>query len=157
MTVGSSPLPFATLPFGQQVNLAARSVRALLNAELDRAGITFPEWVALITLERIGPASRRDALRRQVAEDLQVEASSLDAVLDRLQSAGLMRAAAGDGARDESSIALTPAAEDLVRRLRAGIAGITAGLLEGLDAADVATTRRTLEVVTQRASARLAG
>jgi len=141
---------------GQDINVAARAVRRLLDALLDEAGITFAGWVAVLTLAQDGPAIRRDVLQRDLAENLQADASSITELLDQLESTGLVREASDAGAADAVHVRLTPDGEALVRRLQEGIGRITAELYSGFDPTDLATTRRVLVEVTERANARLA-
>lgn len=143
----------ATILTGQDIGMAARATRALLDMVLDEAGTTFEIWVTLNTLAQTGSPVRRDALRWDLAGRLGVDESSITPLLDQLASAGLVEASRVPG----GTVDITPDGEAMYGRLRDAIARTSADLYAGLDPDDLAVTRRVLLEVTDRATARLDG
>jgi DNA-binding MarR family transcriptional regulator len=132
---------------GMDINLAARATRAVFDTLLGKGGITFAEWVALRTLALQGPAIERDTLKDTLTSLLPGEAPAGE-LLDALRSRGLL----GD---DGDRIVLTADGEALFGRLQGEVGRTTAELYGDLDPEDLATTRRILAEVAQRANARL--
>jgi DNA-binding MarR family transcriptional regulator len=147
MSTTQAPPP----PFGQVVGETQRALSGLLRDILDRAGTTFETWVTLNTLATRppGPGPSRDELRDDLAAALAAEASSISALLDRLEAGGLLRL---DGGR----VALTAEGEAFHRRLRDSIGRLTARLIDGLDRNDVEAALQLLREVGARAQKLLA-
>jgi hypothetical protein len=112
--------------FGQQLGAAAAASRAAIDAFLAGEGTTFLHWAVLHSLSTGGAAPLDDG-----------------AVAD-LVAAGLVTRPAGGG------LALTPAGADRYRTLRSGVEALSASLLAGVPADDLATTRRVLLTMVQR-------
>jgi DNA-binding MarR family transcriptional regulator len=129
---------------GQDIGVAARAVNAVLLALLDEIGATYPEWIALRTLTQDGPAAR-NALLGVLAGRLDTTVEETGELLDRLGSAELVR----QGDRVE----LTAAGRVRYERLLAEVGRVSAPLYRGLDPEDLATARRVLVTVTERARA----
>ena len=68
--------------------MAAAATRALLDGLLARAGTDFPAWVALRRLAQPGPAPTVDELRRDLANLLTADATSVALVVERLAARG---------------------------------------------------------------------
>lgn len=132
---------------GQDIGEAQRAVHALLIELLAAKDRTYPDWIALRTLTQDGPVIGRDELRRLLAERLDAEPPAVVALLDRLGSTGLIR-----DAGDPPAVELTPAGAALYQALLADVAQATARIYADLDPADLATTRRVLHHVTERAT-----
>jgi DNA-binding MarR family transcriptional regulator len=130
---------------GQDIGEAAAAVRVLLTDLLDRAGLVFEDWVALRMLALAGGSVDRETLQRDLARELRTDRSTIAASLARLEEAGLLGRA--DGA------ALTIWGEALLGRLRDAVAQASAQVYSGMDPEDLATTRRVLREVTERANA----
>jgi DNA-binding MarR family transcriptional regulator len=148
----TSPAPLS----GQNIGEAARAVNRLLIAILDEAGITFEEWVALRTLALDGSAVRRDALRQNLAENLDTDPASIVALLDQLASAGMVHETSDTGDQDAILVELTPDGDALYQRLLETVGRTSARLYSGLDPNDLAATRRVLVEVTERAKSQVA-
>jgi DNA-binding MarR family transcriptional regulator len=136
--------PPPALPFGTTVAFAQRALTAALHEHLAETGTTAGTWYALNMIVLRGPM-QSDALRRELAQAPEVDASSTGELVDRLASEGLIRLDAGE-------VSLTAEGEAEHARLRESISGRTAELLSPFDPSDVETTMRTLSAVTERAA-----
>jgi hypothetical protein len=145
----TTPLPTGAGFSGQDLGVAAVATRALLDGLLARAGTDFPAWVALRRLAQPGPAPTADELRRDLANLLTADATSAALVVERL-------AARGWTAQEGPVVTLSPDGVAFHRGLVEEIGRLTGELYRGIDAADLAATKRVLNEVTQRANARLA-
>jgi hypothetical protein len=137
----TQPRPFN----GQDINIAAAATRGVLDTLLASAGITFHQFVALrampgeraaVAEKAAGPGAGADAIRQAIVE---------------LAEAGL---AHGD------PIEPTVRGRELFERITATSVGVGDQLFDGISAADQATAKRVLDLVTERAlaaRARLAG
>ena len=147
---------------GRDIGEAEHAIRALLDRLLDEAGLSFPEWTVLFTLDGAGPVARGELVRRQ-AQGLKVPEAAAVATVDGLGSSGLLTpidqpegAGGPSGAGEDPRLTLTAAGEARYRPVRRAVSRISDELYGDLPAADVAATRRTLAEVTRRANARLA-
>jgi hypothetical protein len=134
--------------FGQTLALAERTLTETLRRHLAEREIAPETWYALQLIATRGPALSREALTDDLEGSRSLNADSTRELIARLEAEGLIH---GDGELD-----LTANGEILHRSLREYIAGPTARLLGGFDAADVATTMRTLQAITARAQEDLA-
>ena len=149
---------------GRDIGAAARSTNALLQRLLDDADLPFAEWTVLFTLAGTGPLAPDDLVRQQ-ADGLRVPEATARATVDGLLASGLIGpdSGSGDGDRDDSDdgadrpLVLTAVGEAVFRPLSDAVGRITVDLYGDLPAADLEATRRTLEEVTRRADALLAG
>ncbi len=134
-------------PLTRYIGEAERTLQALLQRQLRRAGLSFSEWVAMTILSGAAslPASR---LLEAVAGARVVAPGKESGLVDELVTRGLVRG--------EDELALTDKGLELFRPLRSNVGQITAGLLEDLPDSDVEATRRVLETITVRASRLLA-
>jgi DNA-binding MarR family transcriptional regulator len=137
---------------GRDIGQTATAIQALLDRLLVQAGISFPEWTVLFTLDSAGPLSRGELVQRQV-HGLKVPEAEAQATVDGMRSSGLL-APAGDG--DDPALAPTEAAEAVFRPVRQAVSRLTVELYGDLPPADLEATRRTLAEVARRANARLA-
>jgi DNA-binding MarR family transcriptional regulator len=137
---------------GQQIGEAQRAMGALFNVLLTEVGISLETWVALAVLARSGGPMSRTGLRQELVDGFLADPATINPVLDALSASGLVRVA---GSGDGAELALTPEGLATHARMRDGIARDTAKVCAGMDAADLATTRRVLEEVTVRARALL--
>jgi DNA-binding MarR family transcriptional regulator len=132
--------PTSTL-FGQDLGVASRAGQRLLDAVLEREAMTFPEWVTLKLVHDTGAAIPRDALLARLGTALDLDA---DEVLARLESNGLL-------ATGTAGVELTEEGAARFATLFGAIRDLSAEVLAGLPAEDVATTRRILAEYTERA------
>jgi DNA-binding MarR family transcriptional regulator len=135
------------------INAAANAARAQLNAMLDRAGISFSHWIALVTIwnntiANSDPnASRTDLLRTLEAALAGVNPGAARAVLAELESAALVR----NTGEASPGVQLTPDGEATFRSIRDAIARLTAYELTGITDTELETTRRVLRLIAERA------
>lgn len=146
---GSESMTTAPPLTGQDINVAASATRALFNIQLDRAGIAFEEWVALRALAAPGPAQRA-TVRGRLAELLSVAPATVERLFDGLAARGLVRE---DGSGDAPTVDLTPEGRTVFEQVNNGGLAVAAELYGDMDADDLATTKRVLADVTERAKA----
>ena len=93
---------------------------------------------------------------RELGAGLDVDSSTVLALLRHLQSRGLVRETRPAGEATEGTpvhVELTPDGEAEHRRLRTIVGAAAAELYSGFDADELATTRRVLVTVTERVAA----
>lgn len=134
-------------PLTRYVGTAERTLQALLETELGRAGLSFPEWTVLTFLNSAG-ALAREQLAAALASGLIAGRKEADALIGAMIGKGLI--AAGDG-----GLSIAVAGAEIYLPVRKAVESITTGLTEGIPEVDLATTRRTLEALTRRAAALL--
>jgi DNA-binding MarR family transcriptional regulator len=147
---------------GRDIGEAENAIRALLDRLLEEAGLSFPEWTVLFTLDGAGPLSRSELVKRQV-HGLKVSEAAARATVDGLRSSGLLapvdRAGDADGPGgdgEDRRLTRSAAGEARYRPVRQAVSRITDELYGDLPPADLEATRRTLAEVTRRGNARLA-
>src|SRR5262245_41087548 len=141
----TTPTPALT---GREIGQAQRAIGALLDRKLAAAGLPFPEWTVLFTLDATGQLAADDLVARQV-DGLKVPEGEARATLDGMVGGGML---APDGDR----LAPTAAAEGVFRPIRDDVSRLTVELYGDLPPEDLEATRRTLAEVTRRANAKLA-
>jgi DNA-binding MarR family transcriptional regulator len=160
MTTSTSPAspPVPPALNARVIGAAQRSTNALLQRLLDDADLPFAEWTILFTLAGTGPPGRpmaRGALVRQQADGLKVPESTVEATLDGMLASGLLTAASTDA--DDAVLAPTAAGMAVYQPIRDVVDQISQTIYGDLPPDDLEVTRRTLEEVTRRADALLAG
>ena len=140
---------------GQDINLAARATRQVLEVLLAEQGTSFTPFAALNQIVVLGPSVDRDGLVRRLGSAFALDDASVPAILHGLQARGLVHQTTSSGAAASAQVELTAAGEDEHQRLTRLVAGLTAELYRGFDADDLATTRRVLVAVTERATAQI--
>jgi DNA-binding MarR family transcriptional regulator len=133
--------------FGRTLAFAERALTATLRRHLAERDTQPETWYALQLIATRGPGLARDALSADLEGSRTLDTDSTRQLLARLEAEGLIR---GDATLD-----LTADGEALHRSLREYIAGPTALLLGQFDLADIETTVRTLQGITERAEERL--
>ena len=128
---------------GQDIGEAAAAIRALLDEQLEKAGLVFEDWVVLRTLA--GGRQEREALLRGVTQGLRTDRSAIDDALARLEEVGLVNA--------KDDVGLTTAGHALCGHLQEAVGQASAQVYGGMDRDDLATTRRVLHAVRERALA----
>jgi DNA-binding MarR family transcriptional regulator len=146
---GSESMTTAPPLTGQDINVAANATRALLDVQLDRAGLAFEQWVALRALTAPGPAERA-TVRGRLAELLSIPPATVDELLDGLAARGLVRE---DGTVDTAAVDLTPQGRAAFDQVNDGGLATAAKLYGDMDSGDLATTKRVLADITERARA----
>ncbi len=142
--------PVAPL-FGEQLGNTHRAVRALFNDVLGANATTFDRWVVLRMLARHGSAMRGADLRRDLAEGLETDSSSVAKLVQRVEVDGLIRETAAPGEPEATLVELTSEGEAIHQRLSEAAQGTGDRLLGGLDPDDLQTTLRVLGQVHERA------
>lgn len=125
---------------------AAKAVRSLVGVVLDNHDVTLAEWVALRMLDVAPGRVSQPALRDGLVLALDVDAAEATALLCSLEGRGLLCYDAFEQA------GLTVAGAALFGEIGAGVAAITDEVYVGIDASELATTRRVLASVAARAS-----
>jgi DNA-binding MarR family transcriptional regulator len=131
---------------GQDINLAARASRQALDVLLAEQGTSFAPCATLNTIVALGASLDREALVRHLGAGLDVDAATVRAVLHGLQARRLV-------ALSDEHYVLTAEGKAEHQRLSQPVAALTAELYGGLDADELAATRRVLVALTERASA----
>jgi hypothetical protein len=139
-------------PLTRDIGEAERSLRALLERELDGTGLSFAQWTAHVFLAGAGPLPEGELIGRLLAGRVAPEADARTAV-DGLRAAGLV---AATGEHGDGALALTSAGEAVFAPLRGAVAAITEDLHRDLPTADVDAARRTLAEIARRANRALA-
>jgi DNA-binding MarR family transcriptional regulator len=106
---------------GRDIGQAAKATGALLDRLLAEAGISFPEWTVLFTLDSAGPLSRGELVQRQV-HGLKIPVAEAQATVDGMRSSGLLTPA-GDG--DDPALEPTEAGEAVFRPVRQAVSRLT--------------------------------
>jgi DNA-binding MarR family transcriptional regulator len=145
--------PFAPPVTGQDINVAARATRSLLDVVLGEAGTSFAPFATLNVIATRGPAVARAEVVRQVGYGLDVDSSTVLGLLHQLQSRGLVRQTRPGAEEAPVQVELTPEGQAEHRRLTTLVGAATAELYRDFDPDDLATTRRVLVAVSERASA----
>jgi DNA-binding MarR family transcriptional regulator len=141
---------------GQVIGETERALEPLLDGLLRKLGTNFPTRVALQLLTTKGPVVSRADLERDLEALLRqrdlaaVQDASSSGLVDQLESAGLIRPVSGQGLGN-GQVEMTDAGRTLHQRIVEGIARNSAELFGGIDIDDLATTRRVLVLVTERA------
>jgi|SRR4051812_20966533 DNA-binding MarR family transcriptional regulator len=131
--------------FGYTLALAERTLTRVLREHLAERGTEPETWYALQLVATRGPGLAREALSADLAGSRSLDTESTRELLARLESDGLIH---GD-----SHVDLTPEGAALHRSLRDYVAVPRQRLLSEFDEADVETTIRTLQAITERALA----
>ena len=138
MTTPSSPAPPLT---GQDINVAARATRQALIAGLAPLGVGFEEWV-VVNLVGSGQVTDEAAMRARLTAGLGSSAAELD---ELLESSDLVARTDGGG------LALTAAGRETFAAGTKISDALVAELYAGFEPDELATTRRVLVELTERA------
>jgi DNA-binding MarR family transcriptional regulator len=130
--------------FGQTLAFTERTLTAVLHDHLAQRGVEPGVWYAVKLIATRRPGLSRRQLRRDLEESQNVAAASVPGLLDQLEADGLIH---GD-----TRVDLTTAGEARYQELRDYVGGPTARLLGQFDLADIETTVRTLQAITERAA-----
>jgi hypothetical protein len=130
---------------GQDIGQAHFATRAVLERLLAGAGLGFAGSLVL-NLLAAGPVAERQVVER-IAGGIKVPEGEARAAVAEVVAGGLVVAG--------PELALTPAGAAKQAYVRAGTAEIVDRLYGGLPAEDLATARRVLNTVTERANAEL--
>ncbi|MFN7023433.1 MAG: hypothetical protein ACK4QP_02720 [Pseudorhizobium sp.] len=132
-----------TPPITRFIGEAERTLQTLLLRQLQRAELTFAEWVALTILSGAGPVTV-SKLTESIADAKVVASGSERDVVTGLVQRGLV------GGEDKLNI--TEQGLEMFQPLRNKVREITASLILDLPDDDLATARRVLQTLTDRAN-----
>ncbi|MGC5022291.1 MarR family winged helix-turn-helix transcriptional regulator [Micromonospora sp. DT47] len=135
---------------GRVIGLAHHATRAVLERELARHGVSFPQSVALTAVADAGGVMSRSGLVGRITGGLKIDEWAAATTLTELTDAALVEALPGH------QVGLTEAGRALRGRIADAVAGITARLYADIPADDLAVAARVLTRVTERADAALA-
>jgi hypothetical protein len=141
MTTTAPPLT------GQDINVAARATRLLLVAGLDSIDTSFEHWV-VINLVATGQVAGATELKARLSTGLGLDDAAVDDLLDGLAAEHLL-------IRDGDALELTADGQHRWDQGQPIVAELVGWLYAGIDAEALATTRRVLVAVTERAQERL--
>jgi DNA-binding MarR family transcriptional regulator len=130
---------------GQDINLAARAVRDVLDELLAQAHLTFIQFVALQTLASPETPVDRQELVDDIATRLRADTHAVSVGLATLGRHGLVEDL-------PAQPRLTPQGRQLLERMQAAVGRATSVLYADFAADDLATTRRVLVELIDRAS-----
>jgi hypothetical protein len=133
---------------GQDIGVAARATRTVLDRFLAGAGTDFATWFALRRLSQAGEPLPRNRFVHLLVDQLGIDPASALLLVQRETAHGWL-AAGVDGALE-----LTPEGSAFYAILLAGVTAITSDLYGGIDPGDLAAARRVLVEVAHRATAR---
>lgn len=119
--------------------------RALMEAVLRPYDLGNTQWYVLHLLASTGPVKQRDLTR-----ELEVERATLSAVISALVRKGLVDQLPDPDDQRQKVLRITSAGKNLWGRLPDPIALITRVAFDGVDDADIATTKQVLKDATQR-------
>jgi len=136
---------------GQDIAEAQGAVSGLLAKILDGSGVTASEYIALRVLAVRGPWESPAALHEFMVgqRQLGLDAPAVADLLAGLERRGL---AAGTAHDDSGPVRITAEGRELYGRLLGAVQSTTQRLYDDLDPADLATARRVLTQVTERAN-----
>jgi DNA-binding MarR family transcriptional regulator len=135
---------------GQAVGIAEAALTRLLTGVLAETGTSRETYLAFQRLSLLGGAAAMDAYVRDLGDALALDEPSATSLAGSLQTAGLIHEIERD-ARSGRVVDLTDAGTALLGRIRQSVARLTAELVVPFDAADIETTIRTLQAITERA------
>ena len=128
-------------PITRFIGEAERTLQALLQRQLEKAGMSFPEWVALTILS--GGQLTAEGLVQAIADARVVVPGREMTVVDDLIGKELV-------ARGQN-LSMTQRGLDVFQPLRDRVRGVTSRLVADVSSDDLAVTRRVLETLTSRA------
>jgi DNA-binding MarR family transcriptional regulator len=134
----------------QFIGRTERALRALMDLVLADTGGTFHQWVALNFTAVNGERIDRAQLIATVANAVQIDDTAANAVITELIDDGLLETVSG------YVVAFTDAGRDRYVRIRATVDRTTAPLYADLPPGDLATARRVLTTISERADIQLA-
>jgi DNA-binding MarR family transcriptional regulator len=120
---------------------ASRAVTNRYRPILDRLGLTYPQYVALLVLWEHGDTTVKD-----LGAALMLDSGTLSPLLKRLEAAGFVQRRRSSADERSVVVSLTDAGHAL-RERAVGVPGEIAGAT-GLDPADLAALRDTLAALT---------
>jgi DNA-binding MarR family transcriptional regulator len=139
----------ATPSMPQLIGQTERALGALMRPVLERFGATFHQWVALSVTTTNGGSMNRADLIAYITDALQIDDDTVEATLAELAAAGLLETST------ESVVALNEAGRNRYDEMRTAVGANTVPLFADIPDDDLATARRVLTTVAERAANQL--
>ncbi|MFS8585134.1 MAG: MarR family transcriptional regulator [Acidimicrobiia bacterium] len=147
MTTTAPPLT------GQDIGTVAAATSRVFDVLLARNGVTFGGWLVMNALDQHGgPLSEAELTRRLLPSPGEPSAA---VAMRILAATGLVTLAQPEDGDDGPVATLTEAGAARVAAIRAGIREVAGRLYGDIPADDLATARRVLATITERANAEL--
>lgn len=134
----------------QKLPLVTRAWRQLADTALAEFQVSNSLAWGLIYLDRLGPELRQVDL----ATALCIAPPSVVRVVDQLTSGGLAERRQDPDDKRSNLLSLTDAGQALVAKIEARLGELRAGLFADLSDADIATTLRVIDVLSERIAER---
>ena len=125
------------------------ALRAVLQKVLRGTTLDYHAWVALNVVSNSTPPISAAALRGVLAGGLKIDGATAVAVVEGLQTQGVLERAGDD-------IVSTSEGRTLYGRLDAAVRHVTTLIYDGFDPEDLVVAHRVLSTITERANAILA-
>jgi len=132
--------------FSRALHYGARAWRQLLDKRLKHLGIGQSGWMTIAMVAK----SDQPMSQRTLAALVDVEGSSMVAMLDRLERDGLVERLASPLDRRVKLVRLTEAGHQVYREVRREADAMRRDLLAGVDPQELAAATRLLETLRQR-------
>ena len=139
----------STPPLPRSIGTAERSLRALLERELGRSHLSFPQWIALV-FTSTGPLPLSQVIQRQLAGQVVTSEAAAKEAINHLLVGGLL------SSDDAGNLTHTDKGGQTFASLSAAVQGITTSLYGDLPPSDLEATHRTLLEIGNRAATLLA-
>jgi MarR family transcriptional regulator for hemolysin len=136
-------------PLGRKLVFTAKALRVAFEETLTAAGASLGTWVVLSALSDEGVLSQT-----KLAEHIHVDGATITHHVDRMEALGLVRRQLDPTDRRVRRLELTPAGEELHRRLLSAAKELEAFALAGLGERQQAELRRTLDQIRSNLAAR---
>lgn len=132
-------------PLTQSIGTAERSMRALLERNLQNAELSFPAWTVLVFTDA-SPLTVEQIAQRQISGHVVSSINEARLEIDRLILAGLIVAS------ESGALSHTDKGSALFNELSGKVKDITHSLYGDLPGADLEATHRTLLEIAKRAN-----
>ncbi len=132
------------LPLTQCIGLAERSMRALLECELQAGGLSFADWTVLV-FTGAAPCDAAELIRRQLDGHIVPDAADARKTIDRLVGASLI-------VRQENLLVQSAKGTALFSGYSCRASELARVLYGDLPEADLVVTQRTLMEIATRAN-----
>jgi DNA-binding MarR family transcriptional regulator len=133
----------------QLIGQTERALSALMRPVLARTGGTFHQWVALSVTTTHGGSMDRGELIATITDALRIDDAVVEATIAELAAAGFLESST------ESVIALNESGRERYAHIRAAVGETSAPLYADIPDDDLATARRVLTTIADRAAAEL--
>jgi len=142
--------PAAPIPIGQYIGEAEGALTALLEGALRGTGLTRNEYITLQVLAQRGPFEDPDELHQFLASARQLRMDRAE-VAESLEELERKRLATGTSLSGAGPAQLTELGTEVLATVRERVGSTTRRLVADVDLKDLATTRRVLVELVERA------